>query len=49
LENRRKLTDHMENKPSLRRASNGGGTGSGNSGNDDGRPTLKRRPDDNPQ
>ena len=48
LENRRKLTDHKENKPALRRASNGG-TASGDSGNDDGQPTLKRRPEDNPQ
>jgi predicted Zn-dependent protease len=49
LENRHQLNHPQENRPSLRRASNRGGTASGDSSSDDGRPTLKRRPDDNPQ
>jgi len=47
LENRHKLNVHQENRPSLGRAADSGG--SGDSSNEDGRPTLKRRSDDNPQ
>jgi predicted Zn-dependent protease len=49
LENRHKLNNHQENRPSLRRASNSEGSASGDSSSDDSRPTLKRRPEDNPQ
>lgn len=51
IENRHKVVDEKDsNKPTLRRASNGGNSG-GNSGSnsDDDRPTLKRRPDDSGQ
>jgi predicted Zn-dependent protease len=51
IENKHKLNDEKDGKkPTLRRTSstdkNGSDDKSGN-GNDDGRPTLKRRPDDN--
>jgi predicted Zn-dependent protease len=47
LENRRKLVDQKEtNRPSLRRASAGDNNGQDNK-NDDDRPTLKRRADQN--
>ena len=50
IENKRKLTDEKDGKkPSLRRASSTDKNGSDDKGNDDGRPTLKRRPDDNNQ
>ncbi len=42
IENRHKLNDHQEKRPTLRRASNPNGSG-GNG--EDQRPTLKRRPD----
>ena len=48
IENRHKVTDEKEgSKPSLRRTSTSDKPGSDKSGNDDDRPTLKRR-DDNP-
>jgi len=50
LENRHKLNDEKDSKkPSLRRASSTDKNGSDDktTPNDDGRPTLKRRPDDN--
>jgi predicted Zn-dependent protease len=43
LENRHRVIEHKENRPTLRRAS----PADSKDGNDDGRPTLKRRPDDN--
>ena len=48
LENRRKIIDQKDtNRPTLRRTSNGKSTSGGSgSTNDDDRPTLKRRPDD---
>jgi predicted Zn-dependent protease len=48
LENRRKIIDDKDaNRPTLRRTSNGKTTKDGSgSTNDDDRPTLKRRPDD---
>ena len=48
IENRHKLNDQKDgNKPTLRRASSTDKNGSDNKGStDDGRPTLKRRPDD---
>jgi beta-barrel assembly-enhancing protease len=47
LENRHKLIDPEERKkPTLRRASSGADKRS-QDGNDDGRPTLKRRDDEN--
>jgi len=51
LENKRKLNDEKDGKkPSLRRASSTDKNGSDEKGNtDDGRPTLKRRQDDNNQ
>jgi predicted Zn-dependent protease len=48
IENRHKVLDQRdENKPSLRRTSTSGGSGTDNTGNstDDDRPTLKRRDD----
>jgi predicted Zn-dependent protease len=48
LENRHKLIDPEEQKkPTLRRASSGADKSSQDSKNDDGRPTLKRRDDEN--
>jgi predicted Zn-dependent protease len=55
IENKRRLTDTKDGKPSLRRASTGGGSGgSGGAGgsstgdtSDDGPPTLHRRDDQN--
>ena len=49
LENKHKLNDEKDGKkPSLRRASSTDKNGTDDKGNtDDGRPTLKRRPDDN--
>jgi beta-barrel assembly-enhancing protease len=48
LENRHKLIDPEERKkPTLRRASSGADKSSQDSKNDDGRPTLKRRDDEN--
>jgi predicted Zn-dependent protease len=49
IENRHKLNDEKEGKkPTLRRASSTDKNGSDDkTTNDDGRPTLKRRPDDN--
>jgi predicted Zn-dependent protease len=50
LENRRKLNDQKDSKkPTLRRASNTDKNGSDDKTTDDGRPTLKRRPDDQQQ
>ena len=48
IENKRKITDEKDNnRPSLRRTSNGNGKGTKDgSSSDDDRPTLKRRPDD---
>jgi len=43
IENKRKVDDQKENKPSLRRASNEPGDKNGKKGDDDDRPTLKRR------
>ncbi len=49
LENRHKVNDKgNDNRPTLRRTGNSGNNGN-KSGNDDDRPTLKRRPEDNPQ
>src|SRR5215469_3633266 len=49
IENKHKLNDEKDGKkPSLRRASSTDKNGTDDKGNtDDGRPTLKRRPDDN--
>jgi beta-barrel assembly-enhancing protease len=48
LENRHRVVDPEERKePTLRRASSGGDKSSQDSKNDDGRPTLKRRDDEN--
>ncbi len=48
LENRHKRIDPEERKkPTLRRASSGADKSSQDSKNDDGRPTLKRRDDEN--
>ncbi|HEX7894934.1 MAG TPA: M48 family metallopeptidase [Terriglobales bacterium] len=50
IENRHKLNDQKDGKkPSLRRASSTDKNGSDDKGNDDGRPTLKKRPDDQQQ
>jgi predicted Zn-dependent protease len=51
IENRHKLNDEKDGKkPTLRRASSTDKNGTDNKGSDDdGRPTLKRRPDDNNQ
>jgi predicted Zn-dependent protease len=50
IENRRKLNDQKDSKkPTLRRASNTDKNGSDDKTTDDGRPTLKRRPDDQQQ
>jgi predicted Zn-dependent protease len=51
IENKRKLNDEKDGKkPSLRRASSTDKNGTDEKGNnDDGRPTLKRRPEDNSQ
>ncbi|HZU42101.1 MAG TPA: M48 family metalloprotease, partial [Terriglobales bacterium] len=50
IENRHKLNDKgNDNRPTLRRTGNSGNNGNNKSGNDDDRPTLKRRPEDNPQ
>lgn len=50
IENRHKLNDKgNDNRPTLRRTGNSGNNGNNKSGNDDDRPTLKRRPDDSPQ
>jgi len=47
IENRRKLNDQKDSKkPTLRRASTTDKNGSDDKTTDDGRPTLKRRPDD---
>lgn len=47
IENRHTLDNPKENRPTLRRADQGNRTsGNDKSGNDDDRPTLKRRPDD---
>jgi beta-barrel assembly-enhancing protease len=50
IENRHKVLEEKDaNKPTLRRASNGGNSGGNNGSNsDDDRPTLKRRPDSDP-
>jgi len=52
IENRHKVLEQKDaSKPTLRRASNGGGNSGGNTGSDtsdDDRPTLKRRPDSDP-
>ena len=50
IENRHKVDNQKdENEPNLRRSSNTGDSGSGKSGgDDDGRPTLKRRDPDSP-
>jgi hypothetical protein len=46
IENRHKVLDQRdENKPSLRRTSTSGSDKTGDSTNDDDRPTLKRRDD----
>ncbi|HEX6881500.1 MAG TPA: M48 family metalloprotease, partial [Terriglobales bacterium] len=45
LENRRKLTDDKENRPSLRRTSQGDTKDKTGEQKDDDRPTLKRRDD----
>jgi predicted Zn-dependent protease len=48
IENRHKLNDEKDGKkPSLRRASSTDKNGTDDKTSDDGRPTLKRRPDDN--
>jgi hypothetical protein len=48
LENRHRVVDPEERKkPTLRRASFGADKSSQDSKNDDGRPTLKRRDDEN--
>jgi predicted Zn-dependent protease len=48
IENRHKLNDEKEGKkPTLRRASSTDKNGTDDKSGDDGRPTLKRRPDDN--
>ncbi|HZR66957.1 MAG TPA: M48 family metallopeptidase [Terriglobales bacterium] len=48
IENRHKLNDEKDGKkPSLRRASSTDKNGTDDKTTDDGRPTLKRRPDDN--
>ncbi len=47
LENRRKLNDTQENRPTLRRAQSSGDKND-KSGKGDDRPTLKRRPDGGP-
>jgi predicted Zn-dependent protease len=48
IENKHKIVDEKDkNKPSLRRTSATDKNGSDGSTSDDGRPTLKRRPDDN--
>ena len=50
IENRRKLNDQKDSKkPTLRRASTTDKNGSDDKTTDDGRPTLKRRPDDQGQ
>ena len=50
IENRHKLNDEKDGKkPSLRRASSTDKNGTDDKTSDDGRPTLKRRPDDNEQ
>jgi hypothetical protein len=50
IENRHKLNDEKEGKkPTLRRASSTDKNGTDDKSGDDGRPTLKRRPDDNNQ
>jgi beta-barrel assembly-enhancing protease len=50
IENRRKMNDQKDTKkPTLRRASNTDKNGSDDKTTDDGRPTLKRRPDDQQQ
>ena len=50
IENRHKLNDQKDaKKPSLRRASSTDKNGSDDKTTDDGRPTLKRRPDDQQQ
>jgi predicted Zn-dependent protease len=46
IENRHKIQPDQEQRPTLRRASGKGHNG--NSGDDDGPPTLKRRPEDGP-
>jgi predicted Zn-dependent protease len=43
LENRHRVIDHNEHRPTLRRASQSNGK---DKGDDEGRPTLKRRPED---
>jgi len=48
IENRHKLNDEKDGKkPSLRRASSTDKNGTDDKTSDDGRPTLKRRPEDN--
>ena len=48
IENKRKLNDDKDGKkPTLRRTSSTDKNGSDDKTTDDGRPTLKRRPDDN--
>ena len=47
LENRRKVLDPQENKPSLRRKTEQGKDGKQPGDDGDDRPTLKRRPEDN--
>jgi predicted Zn-dependent protease len=50
IENKHKLDNKgNDNRPTLRRTGNSGSNGKDKSGNDDDRPTLKRRPEDNPQ
>jgi predicted Zn-dependent protease len=48
IENRHKINEGQENRPTLRRASHTSSTDSGKSDDDSDRPTLKRRPTNGP-
>jgi beta-barrel assembly-enhancing protease len=48
IENRHKINEGQESRPTLRRASHTSGTDSGKSDDDNDRPTLKRRPANGP-
>jgi predicted Zn-dependent protease len=48
IENRRKIDDGNVNRPTLRRGSHSSTTNGGSTGGEDGRPTLRRRPESAP-